>query len=529
VAVAVEIDTAQLPSEGEGIAPLKLRLEAIPRDANATYTHDLTLERSATPAEPRLSAGWRVARADFALPQDVYRIRAEVEDREGGRRGVLEQRVVVPGQGLFRVSTPILSDAVAASEDGTSVPATVAHRSFGSSGGRPLLYGFSVLGAAKDAATGHPDVSMRLVLRDRSGRVLVQTPDSKVDVSPEGRLEQVVGLPLAQMPAGEYELALAVQDRVAGGTVERKETFVVEAATPPAGVPAGAAAPVSHAPPPAADLVPLLERAGRYVTEYREIFSNLVADEHYEQRVSSRSGLMRRDSRADMVFVSLPGPIPWAVFRDVYEVGGKKVRDREARLERLFRDAPDGAVKAAASAKAILEESARFNLGPVRRTLNIPTFALLVLHPDNQHRFWFGRTGKKSIDGIETVQIAFAEKVRPTLVAGAQGDVTANGSVWIDPGRGTVLRTEVWYRPAGEDRYSYTLTRIVTEYARESRLLVTVPVRMTEKYQSGMATIFDDAGRPVSGFTIEAVAQYSGYRRFEVTTDVQADPPKEDR
>ena len=198
---------------------------------------------------------------------------------------------------------------------------------------------------------------------------------------------------------------------------------------------------------------------------YQKTFSDLVAEEDYRQDLSEPTGRFSRRSRAEMIFVSLPGPIPWAVFRDVYEVDGKKVRDREARLERLFRDSPDAAVTAATRAKAILDESARYNLGPVRRTLNVPTFALLVLHPDHQHRFSFSSAGSRSIDGTQTVLIAFAEKGRPTLVAGADGDVVSKGGIWIDADRGTVLRTDVWYSPGREGRFTgAAFTRIVTEY-----------------------------------------------------------------
>ena len=160
----------------------------------------------------------------------------------------------------------------------------------------------------------------------------MEAPEAAVTPSSEdGRLEQTIGLPLAQMPAGEYELRLTVQDRVAGGVLEQKETFVMEAAPSPAATadlsgPAGARA-ESVAP----DLAPILELAGRYVIAYQKTFSDLVAEEDYRQDLSAPTGRFNRRSRAEMVFVSLPGPIPWAVFRDVYEVDGKKVRDREAR------------------------------------------------------------------------------------------------------------------------------------------------------------------------------------------------------
>ena len=514
-----------------GNPPLILRLETTARDGGGTFRRDFTLNRNAANYDNLGRGAWRSARLDLALPPDAYRVRAEVEDAATGRRGVVEQRVAVPGQTVFRISTPVLSDTLMPTpEAGSPVPAPVAHRSFSASHGRSLFYAFAILGAARDPATDRSDVRIRFAVKDLAGRTVMEAPEAAVTPSSEGgRLEQIIGLPLAQMAAGEYELRLTVQDRVAGGVLEQKETFVVEAAPSPAATAAdldGRAGPGARSIAP--DLAPILERAGRYVMAYQKTFSDLVAEEDYRQDFSAPTGRWSRRSRAEMIFVSLPGPIPWAVFRDVYEVDGKKVRDREARLERLFRDSPDGAVTAA---KAILDESARFNLGPVRRTLNVPTFALLVLHPDHQHRFSFERAGRTSIDGTQTVQIAFAERLRPTLVAGADGDVVAKGSIWIDADRGTVLRTDVWYSSGLEDRFIWASTRIVTEYGREPRLEVTVPVRMTETYQAGggyYAGMLDEWGRLRSGFAIKAVASYSGYRRFDVTTDEKyASPPEE--
>lgn len=522
VAVAIEVDASTLPSVRErgALRPI-LRVAAVPRDGSTTHTGELALHR-----DDELAAGrWESTRLDLVLPRDVYAVRAEIEDPATGRRGVVEQRVVVPEQALFRTSTPVLSDALMpASGPGAPVPAPVAHRRFSAADGRALLLAFAVLGAASGPAADGPDVRFRLTVKDPSDRVLIETSDAAVTPSADGRLEQVVGLPLAQMAAGEYELELAVQDRVAGTVVERKETFVVEA--PPARV-----EPVVPTAATAPDVATILERAAEYVIAYQTLFSDLIAREDYEQRFSSRNRQGKRRSRADMLFVSLPGPIPWAGFRDVYEVDGQKVHDREGRLERLFRDSPDGAVSAASQAQSILDESTRFNLGPVRRTVNIPTFALLVLHPGNQHRFAFERAGHETIDGTRTVEIAFTERARPTIVAGAEGgDVPSQGRLWIDAEQGTVLRTEIAYGGDVKDKARRKHTRIVTEYGREPRLRVRVPVRMSETYEWGADAARDSGSILTSGFSIKTVARYSGYRRFEVTTDERyTTPPEQDR
>src|SRR5207342_3563864 len=111
--------------------------------------------------------------------------------------------------------------------------------------------------------------------------------------------------------------------------------------------------------------------AGQYVSDYEQTFKNLVAEEEYDQKASN--GFRKRTLRSDLVFSSTPGPIPWTSFRDVYEVDGKKVREREARLEKLFLQ---GTASGVAKAAAIRAESARYNIGSATRNINVPTLAL---------------------------------------------------------------------------------------------------------------------------------------------------------
>jgi hypothetical protein len=214
---------------------LILRLETFARDSGGVDRRDLTLNRNTTDEDNPGRSGWQSVRLDLALPPDVYRFRAEVEDPATGRRGVVEQRVAVPGRDVFRISTPVLSDTLTpTTEAGSPAPAPVAHRSFSASGGRSLLYSFAILGAARDPSTDRSDVRIRFAVKDRSGRTLIQAPDTVVAPSPDGRLAQVIGLPLVQMPPGEYELELMVHDRVADDILKQEERFVVEAAPPPA-------------------------------------------------------------------------------------------------------------------------------------------------------------------------------------------------------------------------------------------------------------------------------------------------------
>src|SRR5438128_10002849 len=127
----------------------------------------------------------------------------------------------------------------------------------------------------------------------------------------------------------------------------------------------------------------LLARAGAYVTEFEVRFSNVVAEEHYEQlapaatRSSTTSpNFVRRELRSDFLLVKLPDVDSWMPFRDVFEVDGKPVRDRQERLTGLFLQPQAIAVD---QAKKIADESSRYNIGNILRTINVPVLALVVL------------------------------------------------------------------------------------------------------------------------------------------------------
>ncbi len=278
-----------------------------------------------------------------------------------------------------------------------------------------------------------------------------------------------------------------------------------------------AAAPAERATDVSGEGTPLeviLERAGAYVLRYGESFRNLVAEEAYRQVVYTYNSTLGwgtgvRSLRSDVVFVRLPGPIPWYTFRDVYAVDGRKVKDRMGRLERLFTNPSSSARE---QAQAILAESTRYNLGEVQRNVNAPTVALLFLLPENQARLVFERRGSKTIAGFLTLEVTFQERTRPTLVQDRwQEDVPASGSFWIDPTRGTVLRTQIEYditreeRPGREERSANEV--VLTRYRRESGLDIFVPDTMQEWYRSR------------AGNRLDGKARYLKYRRFQVTSD----------
>jgi len=127
----------------------------------------------------------------------------------------------------------------------------------------------------------------------------------------------------------------------------------------------------------------------------------------------------------------------------VVEVDGKPVTDRRDRLLSLL----TGPAGNEAELRRIADESARYNVGPVIRNFNVPTTALFFFHPQLVDRFTFRRAGSKKIDGVETLAIDFKETRRPTLVMRSDGsDVPCEGTVWVVPADGTIVRTRLRLR-----------------------------------------------------------------------------------
>src|SRR6516225_4544259 len=99
---------------------------------------------------------------------------------------------------------------------------------------------------------------------------------------------------------------------------------------------------VFAAPAVADDRPPLavvLQRVADYVIHYQQMISGVVAEEHYVQNSdkSERPFVTHRELKSDLLLVRAEGQSNGYVqFRDVYEVDGDPVRDRNDRLLKLF-------------------------------------------------------------------------------------------------------------------------------------------------------------------------------------------------
>jgi hypothetical protein len=264
-------------------------------------------------------------------------------------------------------------------------------------------------------------------------------------------------------------------------------------------------------------LVELLNSAGQYVLAYEDAFRIVVAEELYVQRLRASPGgpvQQTRRLRSDVAFVRAPGAaLPWWLLRDVYEVDGGPVRDRQARLEKLLVEGPAAGLELA---RAIADEGARFNLGRGTRNFNVPTLVLAFLHPSLQPRFSFERKGTITIEGRSFVELAFRELAAPSVIRGpaAYPDVLSKGRAWIHDGKdGTVGRTELVLDLAGDGFRTHAT--LDTDYRPQQALALWVPVEMRDRLQTELV---GEHGRSGSVELVEGLAAYSGFRQAGVST-----------
>ena len=270
-------------------------------------------------------------------------------------------------------------------------------------------------------------------------------------------------------------------------------------------------------------LAEVLAQATDYVNELSDQLSGIVAEERYEQRStapatrgvggfpSDTSDIYRRTLRSDYLLVRPEGSQRYYGFRDVFEVDGRPVRDREERLTRLFLTP---SVSAEEQIRKIMTDSARYNVGDVTRNFNTPTFALLVLHPAYKPRFEFERVTDTSprlgLDGPDEAAdvwvIEYKETWPTTVVRGQDGkNLPAQGRFWIEPTTGRVLVSELILEDSAVD------ATITVRYETAEKLGHLVPVEMRERYDNRRV-----------GSRVDGTATYTRFRRFQVQVEESA-------
>lgn len=252
----------------------------------------------------------------------------------------------------------------------------------------------------------------------------------------------------------------------------------------------------------------VLARTGEYAVAYGTALAAVVADEDFVQELLHRDGVTvvgQRRLQSEIAFVRLPHSIEWLAFRNVLRVDGAAVPSAPGDLERVFRDARGSAL---GQARAITEAGARYHLGPIMRTFNVPTTVLHFVLPQHQERFRFRKRAEELVNGERVWVIDFREQDRATFIRTPQGrSAPSEGRLWVAPEDGRLLRSRLVV--AAEVR-----AEIDVAWRRDDRLELWVPSEMREHYRASRTDKRNESGDAAPD--VRGVATYSNYRRFAV-------------
>jgi len=246
------------------------------------------------------------------------------------------------------------------------------------------------------------------------------------------------------------------------------------------------------------DIDVLMQRVGDYVHGFIDRFCNVVAEERYEpDRVRRGNGRLR----SDFLLVQKPGSgRQYLTFRDVVEVNGKTLRNREEALSKLFREPAENVI---AQANAITAHSADYMFPG-----SDPLLVMVFLQPEFQPRFTFTRDELEPRLGADIRRVHFEETTSPTMLRQeGNRDLPTRGTLWASERTGKVVKTEL---RLGSDPNT---TLITTIFGRDEPLGIDVPTVLEQTY-------YPSPGEPVKG-----TARYSNFRRFSVSTAEKIDSP----
>ncbi|HEY2855712.1 MAG TPA: VWA domain-containing protein [Gemmatimonadaceae bacterium] len=437
------------------------------------------------------------------LPAGVYELRAAVMNGETQAAASVFTHLTVPS---FDTGSLALSDLVLGTRESTTppqpgapampiVPTTA--RVF-----RADTPAWAFLRVYRAGDTDAERVALDVTVLDGQGRRVKH--QSLPNASFSGRQADVrLSLPMKGLAPGAYILRLdAKQARV---EASREVAFAVTS-------PAPVMAPTVHTP----ELDAALDAAAAYLDRYEHRISAIGAEEQYEQAVAPLPGAINRPNmavnappiirrtRANIMTLGM-GARGWVAFRDVFEVDGKPVREREERLSHILQNVTPDSLE---QARQIAIESARYNLDPetthINRTINVPMTALLFLRGANQARSAFHLGKPERVNGIDCVTLQFTERLQPRLIRTGD-DVPAQGTIWIDMANGgRIVKTELAMDSGGAQAVR---SRTAVTYARVDKRDLWVPTVMDETYEV-------TATRQV----LTGRATYSDFREFKVTT-----------
>jgi VWFA-related protein len=232
VLVAADVDVTKVafqPSPddpGQLTGALDLLMVVAHRDSEEFSRYDQRIDLARKPGPVPPGAGsYRIVR-DFDLPPGGHQAKLVLRDVTTRKVATVAYDFEVPRLDDWRVSTPILTDAIQRPEgQDVLLPVLLTRRDFVER--RPLYCRFDVYGAKKEK-DGMPRVRAGHILRAADGTVRSRSEATPILPTSLGALSRLMQIPLDVDP-GDYELVLSVKDEVAGKTQELVEPFRVRA------------------------------------------------------------------------------------------------------------------------------------------------------------------------------------------------------------------------------------------------------------------------------------------------------------
>ncbi len=214
---AVRLLVAVEPGSGAafGEEPLDVSVLLSQRDTGKAYQ----VRAKHRPGDQGAASG------EFMVEPGVLQARVVAVGEKSGRIGAVTRRIEVPAPGEYRVSTPILTDALRPAANGLPPqPVLRARRSFAPRG--RIYCQFQVYGARRDGGQP-PQVEASLLLRQGDGSVVRESQRTPIAPSGGGLLVRLVGLPLEGLAPGPYELLVRAHDVSAGRSAEASSRFAI--------------------------------------------------------------------------------------------------------------------------------------------------------------------------------------------------------------------------------------------------------------------------------------------------------------
>src|SRR5512139_859956 len=212
----------------------------------------------------------------------------------------------------------------------------------------------------------------------------------------------------------------------------------------------------------------------------------LAAEERSEQvskTADPRGGTPRSERRrlaAEYVLAGGPGGSGLTVFRDVFEVDGRPVRQRDGRLARLLSGESETRFD---EAGRITAEGSTYDIGFAARNLALTLVPPRVLGPVVRPGFDFRKVAEERVGGVETWRIAYEEWRRPTFIRQNGADVPVEGALWIGPRDGRIARSRM------QAQFGPVSVDILVLYRLDQLPGLLVPTQITERYWTATASL----------------------------------------